>query len=168
MKYFLLKTYEHPTNITSASASASASPPSSSSSGGAGAGAGAPSGDKDEGALLAGFSSFMPTHEDGHEVLYIYELHLQPRLRGYGIGKLLMGVMENIGRKIGVEKVMLTCLVVESAGAGARGFYERLGYGVDEYSPVPKKLRGGVVKKPTYVILSKNLRVPSGEEKEGG
>ena len=106
---------------------------------------------------IQGFCSFMLTYEDGLEVVYCYELHLMPQLRGLGIGKLLMSLMEGVGSRVGVEKAMLTVFVENQ---GARRFYEKLGYDVDEYSPSAKRLRGGIIKKPTYVILSKRLRGP--------
>ena len=101
-----------------------------------------------------GFLSFMLTYEDGREVAYVYELHLAETLRGGGIGRHLMGLVEEIGRKVGVDKVMLTVFVVNER---ARQFYARLGYRIDEYSPQERRLRGGIVKTPDYVILSKNL-----------
>ena len=103
---------------------------------------------------LQGFLSFLLTYEDGYEVVYCYELHLAPTLRGHGVGKQLMMMMENVGRNVGVAKAMLTVFVENEA---ALKFYERLGYEEDEYSPQPRKLRNGVVKDPTYVILSKSL-----------
>ncbi len=103
---------------------------------------------------LVGFLSFMLTYEDEYEVIYCYEIHLKPQLRGSGIGKQLMAIMEDMGRKAGVVKAMLTVFVENKA---ALGFYEKLGYGTDEYSPAPKNLRNGVIKKPTYLILSKSL-----------
>ncbi|MCJ1243800.1 hypothetical protein MMC30_000997 [Trapelia coarctata] len=106
-------------------------------------------------AVPEGFLSFMVTYEDGKEVSYVYEIHLAESLRGGGLGKQLMGLVEEVGRKLGVEKVMLTVFV---ANAGARRFYEGLEYEVDEFSPGPRRLRGGVVKEPGYVILSKGLR----------
>ena len=105
-------------------------------------------------AQTEGFLSFMLTYEDGREVIYVYEVHLAATLRGGGIGRHLMGLVEEIGRKVGVDKIMLTVFVVNER---ARQFYARLGYRKDEYSPQERKLRGGVVKAPDYVILSKNL-----------
>jgi predicted GNAT family acetyltransferase len=102
-----------------------------------------------------GFLSFMCTYEDGKEVIYVYELHLTEDVRGGGLGKQLMELVEDVGRKVGVEKVMLTVFV---ANVGAWKFYKKLGYEVDEFSPEPRRLRGGVVKEPDYVILSKGLR----------
>ena len=102
--------------------------------------------------LVEGFLSFMVTYEDGHEVIYCYEIHLTQDLQGCGIGKRLMRIVEEVGHKIGLKKVMLTVFVCNRQ---ALKFYERLGYDEDDYSPEPRKLRGGVIKKPDYMILSK-------------
>ncbi|KAL8869112.1 MAG: hypothetical protein Q9174_004516 [Haloplaca sp. 1 TL-2023] len=110
---------------------------------------------------IQGFLSFMLTYEDGHEVVYCYELHLDPALQGKGLGRHLMSLMEGAGQKSGVEKSMLTVFIDNQS---ALGFYSRLGYSKDEYSPEPKKLRNGTVKEPDYVILSKPLI--GGEAKE--
>ncbi|KAH8703296.1 acyl-CoA N-acyltransferase [Talaromyces proteolyticus] len=104
---------------------------------------------------VAGFLSFMTTYEDGKEVLYCYEVHVNPALQGQGLGAQVMRLFEEIGSRIGLEKTMLT---VFTANAAAVRFYERLGYAVDEYSPGPRKLRNGTVKEPDYLILSKALR----------
>ena len=106
------------------------------------------------GSPVEGFLSFMLTYEDGREVVYCYEIHLASGLCGSGLGKQMMEVMEGIGKRVGVEKVMLTVFV---ENRGALKFYERLGYVEDEYSPRPRRLRNGVVKKPDYTILSKPL-----------
>ncbi|MCJ1463753.1 hypothetical protein MMC07_002362 [Pseudocyphellaria aurata] len=103
---------------------------------------------------VEGFLSFMLTYEDGFEVIYCYEIHLKPLLRGSGLGKQLIGLMEEVGQKVGVAKAMLTVFVENE---GALRFYEKLGYEEDEFSPGPRKLRNGVVKNPTYIILSKIL-----------
>ena len=112
--------------------------------------------DKDQDGFpeLGGFLSFMLTYEDGYEVIYCYEIHLSPQLRGTGLGKRLMEMMEEVGKKARVEKAMLT---VFKANRIAMTFYERLGYEEDDYSPRPRKLRGGVLKEPDYMILSKSL-----------
>lgn len=103
---------------------------------------------------VVGFLSFMLTYEDDHEVVYCYEIHLSAEWQGKGIGTRLMQMVEEVGRKAGVEKAMLTSF---KANKTALRFYERLGYEEDEYSPRPRKLRNGIVKKPDYVILSKTL-----------
>lgn len=100
------------------------------------------------------FVSFMPTIEDQHEVIYVYEIHLAPTLRRSGLGRQLMMLVEGVARKIGVEKVMLTCF---TRNAIAKGFYEGIGYGKDEYSPPPRVLRDGREVEEAYVILSKRV-----------
>ena len=106
-------------------------------------------------APVEGFISFMLTYEDGQEVIYCYEIHLTPQLCGLGIGKYLMGLMEGVGRKAGVEKAMLTVFRENQQGLA---FYEKLGYSADDFSPQPRKLRNGVIKKADYSILSKPLK----------
>lgn len=107
------------------------------------------------GAGVCAFVSFMVTYEDGYEVIYVYEIHLEQRLRSQGIGTVLMQMVEGVGRRAGVEKCMLT---VFKANQKAVKWYERLGYGVDDFSPGPRLLRNGTVKRPTYLILSKSLQ----------
>lgn len=114
---------------------------------------------------IYGFLSFMLTREDNLPVIYCYEIHLRPGLQGRGIGKRLMGIMENIGRKVGVRKTMLT---VFSRNEGGRRWYQRIGYKVDESSPTPKRLRGGKIKEPSYFILSKELGKNLSEEGSKG
>lgn len=103
---------------------------------------------------VAGFISFMVTYEDGHEVLYIYEIHFSPEWQGKGLGKKVLTVVEVIAQNVGVEKVMLT---VFRANHRAVDWYTRLDYQADEFSPAPRKLRNGALKEPSYIILSKNL-----------
>jgi ribosomal protein S18 acetylase RimI-like enzyme len=103
---------------------------------------------------VVGFISFMITYEDGYEVAYIYEIHLQPKCQGKGMGKKLVEVVEVIGRKVGVTKAMLT---VFTSNRRALDWYGHLGYREDEFSPGPRRLRNGTVKEATYKILSKPL-----------
>ena len=98
--------------------------------------------------------SFMLTIEDGVEVIYCYEIHLDECVRGQGLGKKLMGMLEEAGRRAGVAKAMLT---VFRRNVDAVGFYAGLGYEEDEYSPRPRKLRNGAVKEADYLIMSKSL-----------
>ncbi|KAI9680395.1 MAG: hypothetical protein M1829_001281 [Trizodia sp. TS-e1964] len=105
---------------------------------------------------LEAFASFMITYENNCKVIYVYEIHLTPMVRGSGLGAHLMGIIEDIGQRAdGVKKAMLT---VFASNTRAVRFYEKLGYSEDEFSPKPKRLRGGKTKASTYIILSKNLR----------
>ena len=38
--------------------------------------------DENEGSLVRGFTSLMPTFEEGQPVIYCYEIHLKPELQG--------------------------------------------------------------------------------------
>ena len=63
--------------------------------------------------------------------------------------------LELVGARIpGTAKTMLTCFVSNQRGIG---FYEKLGYMKDEFSPPPKVLRNGVKAECDYVILSKAI-----------
>ncbi|POR32753.1 Putative N-acetyltransferase [Tolypocladium paradoxum] len=102
---------------------------------------------------IKGFTSMMPTFENGEPVVYCYEIHLEPHLQGTGLGKQLMGYLAAAADHIpSVAKVMLTCF---ASNARARAFYERLGFAVDAFSPRERTLRGGRVVVPDYVILSR-------------
>ncbi|KAL4740681.1 acyl-CoA N-acyltransferase [Aspergillus similis] len=104
---------------------------------------------------FAGFLEFMVTYEDGYEVLYCYEIHLTPEVQGQGLGEELIERFEKIGRRIGLEKAMLT---VFKSNNRAIKFYTRVGYAEDENSPRPRKLRNGTIKEADYLIMSKSLR----------
>ena len=104
---------------------------------------------------IHGFLSFMLTREDELPVIYCYEIHLWPSLQGRGIGKTLMRLMENIGQQAGVQGSMLTVFTKNEV---AKKMYERMGYGVHESSPSPRRLRGGRTKEPDYQILWKTLQ----------
>lgn len=68
-----------------------------------------------------------------------------------------MQLVVEAGERIeSVHKVMLTCFV---SNTHARWFYERLGFGVDACSPRERKLRGGKVVVPDYVIMSRRTGV---------
>ncbi|KAF9888768.1 hypothetical protein FE257_008344 [Aspergillus nanangensis] len=102
-----------------------------------------------------GFLSFMVTYEDGKEVVYCYEIHLVPSAQGRGLGGLLMTKFADLGKRVGVEKAMLT---VFKSNAKAGRLYSKLGYVVDEYSPRPRTLRNGTVVDVDYWIMSRGLR----------
>lgn len=110
---------------------------------------------KDSSDQVCGYTSLMPTIEEGQAVVYCYEIHLKPELRGTGLAGLLMGFLDTVARNIEVvEKVMLT---VFTCNTRAVKFYQHCGFGVDDISPRRRKLRNGVVKEPDYVIMSKRV-----------
>ena len=111
---------------------------------------------------VLGFLSFMVTYEDGKEVIYCYEIHLSPAVQGRGLGKQLIKRCEEIGRRVGLEKSMLS---VFRSNTRALNMYTTSGYTVDEFSPPPRKLRNGTVKEAEYLIMSKVLK-DSREDRE--
>lgn len=112
---------------------------------------------------VLGFLSFMVTYEDGKEVIYCYEIHLSPDVQGRGLGKILINRYEEIGRRIGLEKAMLS---VFKSNLRALNMYVTSGYEVDEFSPQPRKLRNGTVKEADYLIMSKTFKVVGCATKE--
>jgi len=113
---------------------------------------------------LLGFLSFMLTIDDGVPVIYIYEIHLCTAVRGQGLGKTLLGCVDAIGRRTGMQMAMLTVFVSNKA---AIGFYEGLGYEKwdEEYIPTTRRLRStrkladpaAEMRKPSYIIMAKDL-----------
>ncbi|KAM0287039.1 hypothetical protein ACHAQH_000724 [Verticillium albo-atrum] len=108
---------------------------------------------------LRGFTSLMPTWEDGEPVVYCYEIHLEDELHGTGLAALLMGFQQTIAESIPlIEKVMLTCF---KSNAKAQAFYRKLGFEKDALSPGERRLRGGKVFVPDYLIMSRLVNRPS-------
>ncbi|KAH6867130.1 acyl-CoA N-acyltransferase [Alternaria rosae] len=106
---------------------------------------------------ILGFTSFMFTHDDpphqDRPVLYIYEIHLDERLRGQGLGPRLIQFVENVARACHIRKTMLT---VFTANTRAKGMYHSLGYIRDECSPDDRTTRNKVIP-AEYVIMSKSI-----------
>jgi ribosomal protein S18 acetylase RimI-like enzyme len=106
---------------------------------------------------ILGFISFMFTKDDppnqGRQVVYIYEVHLDDGLRGCGLGSKLITFVELLALRCGIFKTMLT---VFRTNAGAKGLYERLGYSKDESSPADKVVRRRVIE-ADYLIMSRVL-----------
>ncbi|KAI5859691.1 acyl-CoA N-acyltransferase [Durotheca rogersii] len=103
--------------------------------------------------VIRGFTSLMPTYEEGEPVIYCYEVHLKPELRGTGLSTVLLGFLESIAANTPpIRKVMLTCFL---SNERALHFYQKFGFEKDKISPEPRKLRFGKEFTPDYVILSK-------------
>lgn len=103
---------------------------------------------------LIGFSSCMLTIEDDFETVYVYELHLEEAARRTGLGRHLVSVAESIGRRAGMGKCMLT---VFSCNESGEAFYRSMGYKEARDSPRNKVSRSGLVRKPEYYIMEKDL-----------
>lgn len=66
-------------------------------------------------------------------VMYVYEVQVEKSIQSKGMGKFLMKFLELIGRKAGLDALMLT---VFCENEGARKLYKNvLGFVVDEDSP---------------------------------
>ncbi|KAI8623768.1 acyl-CoA N-acyltransferase [Xylariaceae sp. FL1651] len=108
---------------------------------------------KDPDSNIRGFTSLMPTYEEGKPVVYCYEIHLKPDLQRTGLGRLLITFLESVAAYTPpIEKVMLTCFL---SNQKALAFYKGVGFEKDPISPVPRKLRYGREFVPDYVIMSK-------------
>ncbi|KAF5390170.1 hypothetical protein D9757_002867 [Collybiopsis confluens] len=81
-----------------------------------------PAGNPDE---IVCYSTFRFEHEDGEDLLYCYELQVDRAHQHKGFGRFLIGTLETIGRKMLMEKVMLTVLAANKA---ALEFYKAIGY----------------------------------------
>ncbi|KAK0648878.1 hypothetical protein B0T16DRAFT_409021 [Cercophora newfieldiana] len=105
---------------------------------------------------IRGFTSLMPTYEEGQPVVYCYEIHLKDELKGTGLAALLMSFHTTVAKAIPpITKVMLTCFLSNQRGLN---FYKKLGFETDDISPVPRNLRFAKVFTPDYVIMSKRVR----------
>ncbi|KAH7320165.1 acyl-CoA N-acyltransferase [Stachybotrys elegans] len=107
---------------------------------------------KDGAGAVQGFTSMMPTYENYEPVVYCYEIHLRPELQGAGFGKQLLGLITDAAENIpSVVKAMLTCFMSNTNGIG---FYTKMGFVRDEFSPPERKLRGKIIA-PDYMIMSR-------------
>ncbi|KAJ8984190.1 hypothetical protein NQ317_011099 [Molorchus minor] len=79
-----------------------------------------------------GFSHFRFDMDDGLEVLYCYELQLEPFVHRKGLGKFMMQILELVGFKNNMKKVVLTVLKNNQYSK----FFKAMGYELDETSPV--------------------------------
>jgi ribosomal protein S18 acetylase RimI-like enzyme len=115
------------------------------------------SSERHAGAIL-GFLSFKFEPEDEElkkmrPVQYIYEIHLDDRLRGQSLGGRMINWAESQARLASISKMMLTVFTVNEA---ARRLYEREGFAKDESSPEDRVTRRKVIK-ADYIIMSKEL-----------
>ena len=55
------------------------------------------------------FSHFRYEMEHEEEVLYVYEIQLEEKVRRKGLGRFMMMVLELLSNKADMRKIMLTC-----------------------------------------------------------
>uniref|UniRef100_A0A1B6E3A6 N-alpha-acetyltransferase 40 n=1 Tax=Clastoptera arizonana TaxID=38151 RepID=A0A1B6E3A6_9HEMI len=93
------------------------------------------------------FSHFRFDVDYGDEVLYCYELQLEPSVRRHGLGKFMMQILELMAFSNQMKKVILTVLNHNST---ALAFFYSLNYTKDETN-----LDDTIYEQFCYIILSK-------------
>ena len=116
------------------------------------------SGSEHHAGAILGFLSFKFEPEEEElkmmtPVLYMYEIHLDDRLRGQGLGGRMIKWAESQARLVKISKVMLTVFAVNEA---ATRLYHSQGFVRDPLSPEDRVTRRKVIK-PDYIIMSKQL-----------
>lgn len=96
---------------------------------------------------LIGFSHFRFDMDEGIEVLYCYELHLESSFHRKGLGKFMMQILELIAFKNNMRKVVLTVLKNNQYSK----FFKAIGYELDISCPMDD-----VEEQFPYEILSKS------------
>ncbi|KAG2319761.1 hypothetical protein Bca52824_012974 [Brassica carinata] len=82
---------------------------------------------------IAGFAHYRFTLEEEIPVLYVYEIQLESRIQGKGLGEFLMQLIELIASKNQMSAIVLT---VQTSNALAMTFYmSKLGYRISSISP---------------------------------
>lgn len=87
---------------------------------------------RDENAHIVAMSHFRFDVDADMAVLYCYEVQLLEQVRGKGLGKFLMQILELMANKAGLTKCILT---VFKENEKANKFFANLKYIVDETSP---------------------------------
>ncbi|XP_065681784.1 N-alpha-acetyltransferase 40 isoform X2 [Hydra vulgaris] len=87
---------------------------------------------KDHEENFLGMAHFRFDVDNDIEVLYCYEIQLDDRIRGKGVGKFLMQILELIAIKNKMKKIVLTVFKDNLKG---KHFFEKLKYTSDETSP---------------------------------
>lgn len=129
------------------------------------------------------FVSFMLVEEEGVKVLYLYEIHVDPRAQGEGLGGEMVGNLHQLARALdraaagtgaGTTGTKISTTGTSTTGTGTRQhlsckgtsltvfsknqkafeWYKKLGYELAEHSPVDRWLRGRRVK-PSYYIMTR-------------
>ncbi|XP_050378886.1 uncharacterized protein LOC126796163 [Argentina anserina] len=102
---------------------------------------------------MLGFVHFRFVVEEDLPVLYVYELQLEPRAQGKGLGKFLMQLIELIAHKNHMGAVVLT---VQKANLVAMNFYtSKMRYVISTISP--SKVDPWLGTQKSYEILCKSF-----------
>lgn len=114
----------------------------------------------DDGSVAA-FISYKLCYDECAEckVLYLYEIHVDPRYQGSGLGLGIMSSFHKLVQQLQLTKqphfhdLGGTSLTVFPTNVMACQWYFKLGYTFSDGSPLDKVLRTGRVIKPAYYIL---------------
>lgn len=101
---------------------------------------------KEDGTPVA-FSHFRFDVDYGDEVLYCYELQLEPNVRRHGLGKFMLQILELLAFSNQMKKVILTVL---NHNSDALAFFSSLNYTKDDTN-----LDDTIYEQYCYIILSK-------------
>lgn len=91
-----------------------------------------------------GYLSFIFKLEDNNQVAYCYDIQIEPKSLGKGVGTYLMKLFLEIGIKVKMHSAVLTCL---SANTSAQQFFRKK-YGFVEASHSPKGMDYHILSKP--------------------
>lgn len=110
------------------------------------------------------FMSFMMTINDGMKVIYLYEIHVAPKLQSLKIGTYLINKLHELSKFLNSHintpykysahyKHDGVALTVFSDNSKALEWYFKLGYNFTDSSPRDRVLRSGRVIKPDIYLL---------------
>merc|ERR1712012_1260470 len=103
---------------------------------------------KNEEGKICGFSHFRYDMDYDDEVLYVYEIQIDPSYQRKGIGRFMMFALEMLAFKADMRKIMLT--VFKHNPEADKFFKNTMKYEIDETCPIDD-----VVEQYDYEILSK-------------
>lgn len=107
--------------------------------------------------VIGAFAHFKFDFDEEIEVLYCYEVQVADEFRSRGIGKFLMQILELIGAKASMQKIMIT--VFKHNNRAVHFFADILKYKDDETSPKFMDPIAGVEEEEyCYDIMSKPLK----------
>lgn len=112
---------------------------------------------------LIAFVSFILTYSSNRKVLYLYEIHVNPKYHSKKIGSVLMKNFHGFAKHLNSltsdhDKYRHfcndgTCLTVFSDNDKALAWYYKLAYQLTDDSPKDKVLRSKKIVKPDYYLL---------------
>jgi len=103
---------------------------------------------------IVAMSHFRFDVDDDVEVLYCYEIQLSEEVRGKGLGKFFLQILELMAMKAKMKKVILT---VFKANTRAVNFFTKMKYTIDETSPMYEDASN--LENYDYEIYSKHFAV---------